>query len=485
MNTTPMEPYLALMQRQLATTLRPKGDDNAERIARYSSQVLTQLILQSNTLPALQVVAVKQLDAMLDELNAQLRAIPGGMIITGDLIRHLRITPDFQVAEPALQRAVAVLLANPGDKSSTLLKQISAIISGMQQSLHEAALKQQAEVNKDMDAEQIPALTDAQSQALQGYLRRKFAAETALEIGNIKAIVGGGSKKTLIIDLKNAKQLPSKIVLRADQAGGVVESTVIDEYRLIETVYAAGLPVPQPFVSEIDASIVGAPFIVVSCIEGRNIGDHVDVYEPSESFALSLARALAKLHGIPPEKFGDRVPGVKVSTQEWERQHVASFEAIWRNSGHPCVPLEMAYAWLKNNFQLADGRRALNHGDVGCHNMLAENNVLSALLDWETVFIGNPAYDLAYVQPEIVQCIAWDKFLDEYQRAGGELPSAGEMDFYRLLVAANKIGYLFIALSFFHGGVSDSLILAFGGQHLYQRCEYSLQQVVNEIYSRA
>ena len=480
--TTPIAPYLALMQRQLATTLMPKDDDNAQRIARYSHQVLTQLLLQSKTLPELHAKAIAELGEILGELNAHLPTIVGAMVLTGELTHYIRVAPDFAKLEPVLQRTVSVLIANPSQTSTKLLKRISDILENLQEAIHQAALKQKP-VAEDAGASK-PPLSDEQKAALQAWLRRKFPAEAAVEIGNIKFIVGGGSKMTLIVGLKNTKELPATVILRADAAGGVVQSTVADEYQLIDTVYKAGVIVPKPIAEEKDTSVIGAPFVIVSCMPGRNIGDHVDVYEPSESFALGVARALGKLHAIPPEKFSDTTPGAKDSVRERLLKDIGSFEATWRNSGHPSVSLELAYAWLRQNIHLAEGRRALNHGDVGCHNMLADKGELTALLDWETIFIGNPAYDVAYFMPEAEQCVSRDNFLAEYVKAGGTMPTQGEMDYYSLLVAVFKIGYLFVARSFFHSGISDSLILAFGTQHLYQRCEHNLQKVINDIYKR-
>ena len=481
---TPIEPYLDLLQKQLATSLMPKNDDNAQRIARYSRYMLTQLLLKSKTLPALHLQAIRELDGLLDELNALLRSINGGVVLTADLTQHIRTAPDFAHLEPVLQRTVGVLLSNPGDSGKKLLQKISTILNQMMESHNQAVLELQAVTQNEGESREEPPLTEAQKQALQSWLRGKFPADTALAIGDIKAITGGGSKKTLIVQLRNTSQLPNTVVVRADSATGVVESTVSDEYQLIETLYAAGMPVPQPFASEIDSAIIGAPFVVVSCIEGRNIGDHVDVYEPSESFGLGIARALGKMHQIPPEQFGDKVPGAKITTREKIKLEIANFEAIWRNSGFPSVSLELAYAWLKGHMELTEGRRALNHGDVGCHNLLAKDGQLTALLDWETVFIGNPAYDLGYVYPEVIQMMSWEKFLAEYQKAGGTLPTQAELDFYRLWAAVCKVGYLFVARAYFHSGISNSLILAFATQHLHQRTEYQLQTVINDIYKR-
>jgi aminoglycoside phosphotransferase (APT) family kinase protein len=188
------------------------------------------------------------------------------------------------------------------------------------------------------------------------------------------------------------------------------------------------------------------------------------------------------MHGIPAERFGDKVRGADTSTVERVQGDIAAMDAIWRNSGQPSAALELAFGWLKRHLQFADGRRTLNHCDLGCHNMLVKDGVLTALLDWETAVIGNPAYDLAYVYPVVVQMTAWEDFLAAYAQAGGVIPSAAELDFYRVWTTLVKLCRLFIARSFFYSGMSSSVVFAFAIQHLYQQIEHDLYQVLNELY---
>ena len=476
-----IEPYLALLQRELATSLRPKDDDNAKRISIYLSRMLTQMLLRGKTLPALQREAIAELDAILDELNGRLRAIASGMVITADLMLYTRITPDFYSLQSVLQSAVHMLLTNTDDSGKILLKKILAILCRLEEGLHQATLSH----NAGLSGEQVdiaPPLTELQWRILQEYFRSTFA-EPELEIKSLNPITGGGSKKTLIVRLRYNRTLPDVIVVRADQATGVVESTVSDEYRLLETLYEEGLPVPRPYALESDGSIIGGAFIVVGFIEGSNIGDQADVFEPSRNYAAGLARAMGKLHRIPPEHFGERIPGACLSTLEQVRGEIDTFEMMWRNSRHPSVVLELAYAWLKEHLNLAEGRRALNHCDLACHNILAKDGELTAILDWETTLIGNPTRDLAYVYPQMIQCMPWEGFLAEYARAGGTVPTSAEFDFYRLWTQCWRMSYVCVARSFFRSG-SGTLVHAYGAQHLEQRHGYELNMTLNDIYRR-
>jgi aminoglycoside phosphotransferase (APT) family kinase protein len=323
-----------------------------------------------------------------------------------------------------------------------------------------------------------------QKLALRNYLRNKFPSETGVEIGNVKLVVGGGSKQTLIVDLHGTKQLPDAIVLRLDSAGGVVVSKVVDEFNLIQTLHNAGMMVPQPLSIESGKSILGAPFIVVSRIEGHNIGDWEEVTEPSRAFAIDLAHTLAILHNIRPDPAGAGLPGANVTTRERVTCELAAFEDSWRTYGEASIAIEQAYAWLKSHIEFADGQRSIIHCDVGCHNMLGHNGRLTALLDWETAVIGNPAQDLAYVRHTVEQMMPWNEFLTEYENAGGRIPGEGVLDFYRLWRGVFTMHYEYMARSFFLSGSSYSLIIAYSSQHMFQYCNYELHKTVKLVYER-
>ena len=478
----PTERYFATIRRELATSLMPRDDDNARRIATYTLRVLNQILARSRTLPALRLQAIARFDALLDELNALLRSIDGAMILTGDLTRHIRIAPDYDELEPVLQRVARVLVDRPSSAGKDMLRRITSILAELETAYDTEVRKNEA-LPDSATATETPPLDDAQTQSLQSYLRRKFD-DPSLELGRVKAITGGGSKQTLIISLLNARKLPATIVLRGDHAGGVVESTVADEYQLIKTLFEAGMPVPEPYAVEADTSVIGAAFILLSFIGGANNGDHVSIYEPTRGFGVDLARAIGKLHSIPPDKFGDRIPGAKLTTQEAVRREMETFERTWRSSEQFSVAFELGYAWLKEHMHLCDGPRALNHCDLACHNFLASDGRLTAILDWETMIISNPAHDLAYLHPLVTQMMPWEDFLAEYENAGGKRPTQETFDFFRVWTSIWRTTFILIARSFFHSGVSDSIVIAYGAQHLWQRTHCELTKVVNDVIAR-
>src|SRR3546814_4198727 len=82
--------------------------------------------------------------------------------------------------------------------------------------------------------------------------------------------------------------------------------------------------------------------------------------------------------------------------------------------------LSQTRQWLWDNIPADDKGPSLLHGDVGFHNILFDEDRITALLDWELTFLGHPAKDLAQLHNMVVAHLPWDRFMGWYRSAGGE-----------------------------------------------------------------
>ena len=471
-----MNGYFGTLKAQLQNALAPR-DDNSRRVPLYCHRLLTTLQAKTSLLPVLQQQAIKEFDAILDDLNKALAGTDGGLVLTPQLISHIRLRPDYAALEPCLQTAVRLLAEKSDDHVLALQRKIAAITSHVVEGLHQAVIDQDMKpVTHEAPAEVLDA---AQIKSLQQCLQQQYPDDAALEIGNLKLIMGGGSKRTVVVELRNTKTLPNAVVLRIDMAYGVTGSTVADEFDLINLVHEAGLPVPRPYLLETRKEVLGQPFIMLSKVEGRNIGDWFEVTEPSRLFSVTLAHALAKLHQIPPERV-PKLTGSSMSNSEIVERDIRVFEENWRSSGETSIGHEQGFAWLKSHIDLATTKRAITHRDVGCHNMLGHNGDLSALLDWETSSIGNPVFDLMYARVAVIQMMPWEEFLAEYEKAGGTRPTKGEAVFFGLLIAIFGMHFSIIARKFLETGMSEGLMLAYAGQRIHLHYQRELHEAVKE-----
>lgn len=476
---SPLAPYLKMMQAQLTTTLRPREPGMEQKVAHYVGQMLAELTVEVETLPQLELEALHCYQELLREMLAVLSRIDGGDALAPELRRTLHDAPSYAQAQPVLSRVAPLLATCPGAAAKTLTQQIARIELDMQNARHAAVIAASAPPPASADASE--PLSAEQIRGLKSYLRSTFPADAELEIGTIKAIPGGFSKQTVFVDLSHSTQLPPQIVLRIDKAASPVQSTVLDEFALIKAMFEAGVPVPQPFAVTGDTSAIGAAFLVLSRVEGGNIGDALDVTAPSRTFGLNLARHLARIHQVPPESIGYPLPGANISARTRMSQDIAEFESKWRAASPPSISMELGFAWLKENLDYAEGKPVVIHRDVGCHNMLVKDEELSALLDWETAGVGSAAQDLGYAYHTVVKLLPWEDFLAEYARHGGVVPRQVEVDYYRLWRALWLMTLNSMARSYVEGGLTSDVGLAWAGQYAHQRTDQTLHELVDLV----
>jgi aminoglycoside phosphotransferase (APT) family kinase protein len=464
--------YLAIVKDELGSRLMPALEPgHHQQVAMCGQYILSKLVTDARHLPALEESAMVSISKLLGTLKVLLSE---GEPLVVKLETQLQSQRNFHQIEATLQ-IISKLLTEHADQSTAA--NLNKELVGIETRLHADFLKAYLEEikrstvvtgSKDvLSAQQLTQLTH--------WLHERFPGNDALEIKGIKQIPGGFSKHTIFLFLDNAKTLPDTVVVRLDWSGSAVGTTVTDEFNIIDTLFKAGIKVPQPFALEASGSVLGGPFLLVSKAEGNNPGDAFEVTNGSKIFALDLARNLARLHTVPIASFGDAVVGAKESTCDRVLREITKFEADWRALDKPSASMETAYAWLKKNIELADGPRSLIHKDPGCHNMLAHEDKLSVLLDWETAAIGNPAQDLGYVSALMMQLCDWSEFMAAYVEAGGPAVTQAQVDYYTLW------GYTWVntmvmqAQAAFEAGLVSEVRVGFAGTYLMSRAEARLR----------
>lgn len=474
--------YLSIVKDELGSRLMPALEaGQMQQIAMCGHYILAKLVTDERHLPALRETAVREIAVQLPALRALLTAGDGPAQVAAleTQLREGSNSEDFRRIESMLQAISTLLIAHHDASANALNKALVGIETRLHARFRSAYLD---EIKRSAVAGgQQEVLTADRLKQLTAWLRERFPGNDAIEITGIKQIPGGFSKHTIFLFLANAKTLPDTVVVRLDWAGSAVGTTVTDEFNIIDTLFNAGVKVPQPFALEASGGVLGGPFLLVSKAEGINPGDSFEVPNGSKAFALDLARNLARLHTIPLAAFGDKVVGAKDTTRERVLREIAKFEADWRALNKPSASMETAYAWLKQNIALADGPRSLIHKDPGCHNMLVHQDKLSVLLDWETAAIGNPAQDLGYLAALMMQLCDWREFMAAYAEAGGPAIDQAQIDYYMLW------GYTWVntmvmqAGAAFEAGLVNEIRAGFAGTYLAARTEARLRDKLIEL----
>ena len=457
--------YLRLIRDSLENTVLPAaGTDFARLMTKVSSGLLARMLVEANDLPAARQTALAAYASLLPELETQLNAEDYAAFE-----QALAAAPDDWTALEAGARETARRLIASGRDAAACAARIVAIDFALRDRV-EAAFHVEAAVDVGSGAEpQTETFTETELARLVAWLEQQFAGERGLRIAGVKRLSGGASKLTMLIVLEGARGLPTNLVLRCERAFSHNGPSIQTEFPLLTALHDLGVPVPKAYALEATGEVVGSPFLLMDHLTGRNIGDFIQVTEPSPEVALDYARALALLHRAPVAGLAGLVKKGELSTRQRVGDEIDAFERDWKALPKASFVMDCAYDWLRANLHLADGHRALVHRDVGAHNMLVAEGKVTALLDWERCTTGNPAEDLGCIYYMVGQMIDWDRFMARYEEVAGFRVPREQIDFYTLWGSVRLATMITRANIPILEGRLKHLHLAFSGEHFVQR----------------
>lgn len=287
-------------------------------------------------------------------------------------------------------------------------------------------------------------LVEIDEQSLTRYLKRKFPESAGIHASNIYIVPGGFSKLTVFFDLHQDDLPVRQMALRKDMPISAIDTTVIDEYPLIEKVSKAGFPVATPYWLEQDAEHFSGAFFVSERIKGTNdISSWNEDPQAKRSFSRELARIMADLHRLDIKALGFPPEATAKSAGDHLEDEVRKYYKIYKEDSTASHPLlDFIFSWLLNNIpkHLFEMPPSIVHADIGFHNMLTDNGKIAALLDWEMSHLGDPAEDLYYSKLFIDQVSDWKTFIGFYEEFGGKDAPDSEFFYYVWMGARNAAG---------------------------------------------
>ena len=205
-------------------------------------------------------------------------------------------------------------------------------------------------------------------------------------------VAGGRSNLTyVLVDATN------RLVLRRPPLGDLLRGAhdVAREYRIVDALQGTAVPVPRAIALCEEPEIIGAPFSVVTFVDGLTLRTPGDVNELSAggrgALTSNFARTLAELHAIPPERAGlPPEKGVDFAARQlyvWQRQ----LEAVPVRS----LPTMDELGHRLSASVPSQRQVSIVHGDYRLDNVLFNREgETRALLDWELWTLGDPLADL-------------------------------------------------------------------------------------------
>jgi aminoglycoside phosphotransferase (APT) family kinase protein len=251
-----------------------------------------------------------------------------------------------------------------------------------------------AHISSDGAAAQLQGLD---LRALSGYLQAELPGLLAAPLSG-RLIAGGRSNLTYLVS-----NGVGSWVVRRPPLGHVLETAhdMGREHRVMAALSNSSVPVPEMIALCREAEVIGAPFYVMSYVDGTVYRSEDQLAQVGEKQALQVADALidvlAQLHAVDPHAIGlgdlGRPDGyLERQLRRWGKQLQSSYSRE--------VPrLEDLGRRLAASVPTS-ARTSLVHGDYKLDNIVVdpENHArVLAVLDWEMATLGDPLSDLVNV----------------------------------------------------------------------------------------
>lgn len=189
-------------------------------------------------------------------------------------------------------------------------------------------------------------------------------------------------------------------VLRRPPASHVLATAhdMVREYQVQRALVHTSVPVAAPAALCEDETVIGAPFYVMSYVDGVVYAD-VDAVagiteDEARAASVELVDVLARLHGTDPRAVGLQGFG---RPEGFMARQLRRWRAQWAQSTVEQNPAVEEVALRLEAMLPPEGRHAIVHGDYSFNNAMfdrAQRGRMVALLDWELSTLGDPLTDL-------------------------------------------------------------------------------------------
>jgi aminoglycoside phosphotransferase (APT) family kinase protein len=230
----------------------------------------------------------------------------------------------------------------------------------------------------------------AATPALAATLTRHLEGIAGAEVSDVHVPAGAGLPAETVMFTASwrsgGEEVRRELVARVGPQGpGLFHSYDLElEARVMAAVGAAGVPVPEVLLVEPDASVLGAPFLVMPRIAGRTLSD-----DPPFTAAGWLVESSPEQQRLALENAPDALLGAHIA--HWEKAFA------WASEGRPNPYVEAGFAWVKENRPTGPEPVALSWGDARISNIIfADDLSVNAVIDWEVCCLGNPELDLGW-----------------------------------------------------------------------------------------
>ncbi len=293
------------------------------------------------------------------------------------------------------------------------------------------------------------------------------------EATSLTQLEGGWSRQAHVLATRDGDGLEREFVVRVKPSGPLLDTDLRQEYEVCRllTEHGVAAPVAHGFEGRVDNPFGGA-FYVMDRAPGsapnvwrRRDREQLEAnWAEGGSLAEDLVDSLVGIHAIPAAAVAEVLPlrDFAAAVSHWEQ--IQGEMALVRD---PVV--EDAYAWLRER-EPDPCEPTLVHGDYRIGNCLNEHGRITAILDWELSYLGDPRYDLGYISlayeagkftrpgSELLGSVAdreW--FMSEYEKRSGRAVDPEVVRTYAALAALMLIAILTTGIRMYSDGETEDV----------------------------
>jgi len=168
---------------------------------------------------------------------------------------------------------------------------------------------------------------------------------------------------------------------------------VIKEMKIYPYLLSLGVPVPKVYFADATGKVAKRPFLLIQRLEGKTFNSLLKKGKGRE-FVESLAMSLHKFHSAHLSSLDLKL---KRKTLKEEISELKIMAVVFLAFSVSLSTLRRAYRALSeiSKTPLKSSPSALLHGDCSPDNAIYCNGIVY-LIDLESVYVGNPAFDVGY-----------------------------------------------------------------------------------------
>lgn len=266
---------------------------------------------------------------------------------------------------------------------------------------------------------------------LHAFLAARMPGAEPIELVGLHRTSAGQSRENWIFDLRAGgpgAAAVQPLILRRDPLGSLLKTDRRTEFAVLSALAGSGIPLPAARQLDEDGAALGRPSLIMDRVDGECDWQVLNGAQPLDERLALARRFLALLVDVQRVDWHgrglDRVLGLPqpnpglAELQRWESE-------LRHAQLEPFPELELVIGWLRAHYVPTD-ERVLVHGDFKPGNALLRDGRIVALLDWETVHIGDPLEDLGWIlnptrsrEHQIVGHWQRPQIVAEYERLTG------------------------------------------------------------------